>query len=194
MTHGSRKLGRWGGRSKDLKSLALVDKQLDEGLWHMANSQEGCHQTVTDFEHPWTDPRSVDLAARISHTFWGSGPKLPWKRSSKATLEKPEITASLSARGRYTKVILSKGALQILFITTSTYQSEGSCSQGDCRIIVRGDWAVHLSCCRFVMEHLLLFVQVCQWNYRGSQSIIILLPRNRPEGSCFYRAVKKNGP
>lgn len=133
-------------------------------------------QTVTDYEHPWTDPRSVDLAARISHTFWGSGPKLPWKRSSKATLEKPEITASLSARGRYTKVMLSKGALQILFIATSTYQSEGSCSQGDCRIIVRGDWAARPSCCRFVMEHLLLFFQVCQWNYRGSRSIFFFTP------------------
>lgn len=35
------------------------------------------------------------------------------------------------------KVVLSEGAVQIFFIATSTFQSEGSCSQGDSGIVLR---------------------------------------------------------
>lgn len=55
--------------------------------------------------------------------------------------------------GRYMKVILIERAIEILLSTTSTYQSEGSCSQGNSGVAGKASKAVHSLSQVKLLEH-----------------------------------------
>lgn len=96
------------------------------------------------------------------------------------------------------KVILSKGAVQIFFIATSTYQREGSCSKGDSGVKVwvavpsyvdmwlcdGTSWVIdtRLSVLKQFMEHREIM--------EHASCTVHFLPRVPLKGCFFYRAVK----